>query len=253
MGALDGGIAVGIPADRDLPDHPNVAGQTGPAPGLMPRVDDLLIRLDGDQVVRERSEGFHRPPPGHRGRDRDGNLRNVPDARRVDLVVVTLPVHDLAGEQFADDLNGLAQHVVAPRDRRPALTDDVLVEVLAAAQPEGEPPVGEDLQRRRLLRDDRRVIADRRAGDVREQFDPVSGVRHGTEHRPRVGRMALGGQPRRVVVAAHLEVEARAFRRNGIADKLFWSALFCHQGVAKARHDITDTRGSGAQTATAWP
>ena len=75
------------------------------------------------------------------------------------------------GEQFADDLDRFAKHVLAPRDRRPSLTDDVFVEVLPTAEPEGEAPVGEDLQGRRLLGDNRRVVSHRRARHVGEQLD----------------------------------------------------------------------------------
>ena len=88
-------------------------------------------------------------------------------------------------------LDSFAQHVLPLRDGRPALADDVLVEVLAAAQAQGEAPVGEDLQRRRLLRDDRGVIAHGRAGHVGVEVDVLGGLRDGAQHRPGVGRMAL--------------------------------------------------------------
>ena len=65
-----------------------------------------------------------------------------------------------AVEQLADDLDRLDEHLLPDADRRPALADDVLVEVLPGAEPEGEAPVGEDLQGRGLLGDDRRVVAD---------------------------------------------------------------------------------------------
>ena len=58
-------------------------------------------------------------------------------------------------------------------DGRPALTDDVFVEVLAAAQSQSEPSVGKDLHRGRLLRDDRRVIPHRRAARVRVQVGMI--------------------------------------------------------------------------------
>jgi len=76
-------------------------------------------------------------------------------------------------------------------DGRPALADDVLVQVLARAEPEAEAVAGEDLDGRRLLRDDRRVVAKRRARHVRHQRDPLGRLRGCAEHRPRVRRVAL--------------------------------------------------------------
>ena len=55
----------------------------------------------------------------------------------------------------------------------------MLVEILAGAQTEGEAAVGEDLQRRGLLRDDGGVVAHRRTGDVGEQVDLLGRVGHG--------------------------------------------------------------------------
>ena len=91
-------------------------------------------------------------------------------------------------------------------------------------------------KRRGLLRHDRRVVAHGRAGDVGEQLDPLGRMRDGAQHRPRIGGVALRGQPRRVVVAGHLEVEAHVLRRNGVVDKVFGAALLGHQGVAESRH-----------------
>ena len=56
------------------------------------------------------------------------------------------------------DLQRLAQHLVPFPHRRPAGADDVLVEVLAAAQAEGEPAVGERADRAGLLRHDGGVV-----------------------------------------------------------------------------------------------
>ena len=78
----------------------------------------------------------------------------------------------------------------------PALADHVLVEVFAAAQAQGEPAVGENLNGRRLLRDDRRVVAHGRTGHVGIEIDAIGGLRYRAQHRPRIGRVALRCQPR---------------------------------------------------------
>lgn len=155
MGPRDRRLPVGVPADRDLADHPHVAGQTGRPPRVVPRVDEVLVRLDGDEMVGELGEGFDRTVTGDRRGDVHRRLGQIPQPRGVDLEVLTAPVDDLTGEQFADDLDGFAQHVLATGDRRPPLADYVFVEVLAGAEAEGEATVGEDLQCRGLLRDDR--------------------------------------------------------------------------------------------------
>ena len=204
-------------------------------------------------MIRQRREHVDRALAGHRGGDRDGCLGDVPDPGGVHLEVFALPVDELPGEQLANDLDGLFEHLLAPRHRRPAPADHVFVEVLAAAHPESEPSVGEDLQRGGLLRDDRGVVTHGRAGDVGEQLDLFGDLGDGAEHRPCIGRMALRRQPREVVVAGHLEVEASALRRNGITDKLFRPALLCHQGVAKTRHSTRVPGHPRQKTAKACP
>jgi len=48
-----------------------------------------------------------------------------------------------AVEQFRDDRQRFAEHLVSDVGRWPPGADDVLVEVLAGAEPEGEATVGE--------------------------------------------------------------------------------------------------------------
>jgi hypothetical protein len=91
-------------------------------------------------------------------RPSDGGLvGHVPQPGRVDLEVVAAVVHQLAGAQLEDDLHRPAQHRLPGLDRRPPVADDVLVEVLAAAETEGEPALGQDLQGRGLLCDHGRM------------------------------------------------------------------------------------------------
>jgi len=94
--------------------------------------------------------------------------------------------HRPARPERPDDLHGLLEHLVAQADQRPAAADDVLVQVLARAEPQGEPPVAQQLHGRRLLRDDGWVIATDRAGDVGHQRNPFGRLRGGAEHAPRV-------------------------------------------------------------------
>ena len=120
VGAFHGGVAVGIPADRDLPDHPDLAGQSGGPPRVVPRVDELLVGFDGDQMVGQRGERLDRLLAGHRGGDGDRDVGDVPHPGGVDLEVLALPVDQLAGEQLADDLDRLTSMSCRRCDRRPA-------------------------------------------------------------------------------------------------------------------------------------
>ncbi len=194
------------------------------------------VGFDGDQVLGERGERVDRLVSRHRNAQWHGDFGHVPDAGRVHLEVLALPVHQVALQQLPNDPDRLGQHVLAPLDRRPAATHDVLVEILAAAEPECESPVGEDLQRRGLLGHDRRVVAHRRARHVGHQFDAIGRVRDGAQRRPRMRRVPLGGQPRREVVAAHLEVEVDVLRSHGVVDEFLRAALLCHQGVSETHH-----------------
>jgi hypothetical protein len=55
------------PGRSDLPDHPDVAGQAGRPSRVVGRVDELLVRLDGDQMVGQGREQVGRAPAGFTG------------------------------------------------------------------------------------------------------------------------------------------------------------------------------------------
>ena len=131
---------------------------------------------------------------------------------------------------------------MAGADRGPALADHVLVQVLPRPEPEAEAAAGEDPHRRRLLGDDRRVVADRRAGDVGHQADPLGHRGRGAEHRPGVGRVALLDQPGLEVVADLGEVEARRLGALDVADERIGRGLLAHHRVAKFGHGAAGTR-----------
>ena len=163
-----------------------------PLPAAMAAVNPASIGItDRDQMVEENAGLVDCPLSAHGDADADRNIGQVPQSGRVHLVVVAPPVNQLAAEQRTNDLDRLAQHVLPLGDRRPALADHVLVEVFAAAQTQGEPAVGENLNGRCLLRDDRRVIAHGRTGHVGIEIDAVGSLRYRAQHRPRVGGVAL--------------------------------------------------------------
>ena len=166
MRAFDRGVTVRIPAHRYLPDDPPAFGPVGGLPGNMPGVHQVFVGLHGHQMVGEFGEFLDTLRPAHRHAQADRNIGYVPQSCGVHLEVVATPVHQPAAEQFANDLDGFAQHVLAPFDGGPVLADDVFVEVFTAAQPEREPSVGKNLHGGGLLGDDRGVVAHRRARDI---------------------------------------------------------------------------------------
>jgi hypothetical protein len=95
----------------------------------------------------------------------------------------------------------------------------VLIEVLARADAQREPFVADDCQRRGGLRDDRRVVADRGAGDAGGQPDPVSTRGDRTKHGPRERRVPLRVQPRMEMVADLHEVETHLLGPHGLPDQ----------------------------------
>jgi hypothetical protein len=103
-------------------------------------------------VVAQLGEGIKRTLTGHRDADGHRFFGDVPDSCRIDLEVLALVVDELTAEQLPDDEDRLAEHVGATLDGRPTLADDVLVEVFAGAQAQGESAVGQDLQGRCSLR-----------------------------------------------------------------------------------------------------
>jgi len=121
------GIPIGIPADRDLPDHSNVARQARRAAGVEPRVHQVLVRFHRDHMVCQPGEGLDRPVPGHRCGDGDRHVGNVPQPGRVDLEILARPVDEVTGEEFADDLDRFTKHVLPAPDGRPSFTDDMFV------------------------------------------------------------------------------------------------------------------------------
>ena len=187
---------VGVPADRDLADRPRARRRSAGAPSAsFQAVDQVGLGLDRDQVVGERREPLDRllarDGDADRRRPRRAGPRSGPSRRGSTRRCRSTSSPVCSARMISIASSSMSWRVV---DRRPALADDVLVEVLAAAEAEGEPAVGEQLQRRRLLRDDGRVVAHRRAGHVGHQLDPLGGLRDRAEHRPGVRRVPLLGR-----------------------------------------------------------
>src|SRR4051794_4902811 len=224
-------VAVGVVRHRDLTD-----AWFALAAGGIEELAELLVRLDGDHHVGEPAGEVARLLARDGDTDRRRLVGQVPQPRRLDLEMLAADVDVAAGEQRTDDLDGFLESLVTDVRRGPALSDDVLVEVLAGAEAEGEPALAQQLHRGGLLGDDGRVVAEGRAGDVGHQRDPRRRPRGGAEHRPRIGRVALLVEPWEVVVGDDGEVEAGGLGGDHVVDQLARAGLLAHHRVAPLGH-----------------
>jgi len=237
MSASDRRVAIRIPRDRNLTDGPACWRQpVRPAVNVLPLVHQIRIRLHGNQVIGHRTETLDGLVAGHGQRQGNRVLREIPDPRGLNVEVLPLPAHQIPGKQCTNDAHCLLQHVVPGVDGRPPLADHMLVQALATSQSQCEAPVREDLDRRGFLRDHGRVVPDGRTSHIRHQPDSLGGMGNCSQHRPGVRRMPLLGQPRRVMITHHFEVEADFFGPNCMADQFFRAGLFGHQGIAESCH-----------------
>ena len=238
---------VGVPADRDLADRAGGLADRGRAGGRRSR--PRSGRRRGSTAIRWSASGANRStdlspltatpmstpcvgqvPDPWRSRRGSGRRRTVTSSPVCSSRMISIASTSMS-----------CRASIA----RPALADHVLVEVLPGAEAEREAPVGEDLQRRGLLRDDRRVVAQGRAGHVGHQLDPLGRLGDRAEHRPGVRRVPLRREPREVVVARHLEVEPDLLGCDGVPDQLLRAALLGHQGVAEIASCFEPRRGRG--------
>jgi hypothetical protein len=121
VGSFDGGTAVAVIGDRHL-THAGLALASGGVEHLA----ELGLGFDGDHHVGLAS----REPAGIGTRDGDADghalVGKVPELGGLEVEVASTEAHALvAVEQGRDDVDGLAEHLVAHPDRRPALADDM--------------------------------------------------------------------------------------------------------------------------------
>ena len=157
------------------------------------------------------------------------------DARVVDAVVLALVCVVATAPQRADDLDRLLEHFVADVHRRPPAADDVFVQVLAGPNAEPEASIAHHRDGRRLLGHDRRVVADRRAGDERDELDSLR-LRGEREHAPGIRAVVVREQPRVEVVGDGDEVEPGRFGARSLCEQLVRVVELAHQAVAVRGH-----------------
>jgi hypothetical protein len=112
------------------------------------------------------------------------------------------------------------EHLEPLVGQRPAVAEHVLIQVLARADAEKEALGHHRGDRRRGLRDDRRMYADRRAGDTCADADLLGRLRDPAEGGPHEGALALRIDPGVIVIGDHAEVEARLFGKRRLTHEL---------------------------------
>ena len=123
--------------------------------------------------------------PGHRDQQRRRLVGQRVEAGVLDREVLAAVARQLALPELADHLDRLLEALLALDHPGPAVAEDVLVEVLAAADAEREAARQEAGGGGGGLGDDRRVDPGRRAGDAGDQLDPLGALRDRPQRLPR--------------------------------------------------------------------
>src|SRR5690606_24219387 len=131
----------------------------------------------------------------------------------------------------ADHLYSFLQPRLTVGYRRPSITEDVLVQVLAAADAERKPAGQERCRRRGRLGDARRMGPSGGAGDGCDDLQTIRPLRDGAEHAPHEGAMALAIDPGVVVVGDAGEAEARRLGSLGVIDERRRAVLLASERV----------------------
>ena len=228
--------SVGRPAEVDL--EPCRAPSSGVAVGVEHLAEGVERLVHGDEPVGP--VGVPRGRLGGDGRaderrDRVGQGPQPAAVHRDEAVVVDL----LAGEQPADDVDALAQPLVADLLAGPLGAGDALVGRLTGAQGRPEPPGEHARQGRDPLGHDRGVVALPRGVDDAER---QPGRRQGgAEEGPGEPGLPLALRPRREVVRAHRRGEAGPLGVLDVAQEPPRGDLFVGAVEADDRHAVLST------------
>ena len=170
--------------------------------------------------------------------DRDGPAGQVVEPAVVDREMRAPDRVDAALPERPEDVDRLGQHLAPLGDRRPSRAGHVFVQPLAGADRQGKAVVAHHRDGRRRLGDDRRVIADDRAGEAGGDADLRDARGDRAEHAPGEGRMALGFEPGVKMVGDRDEVEAGLLCQTRVLDQRSGAVLLAHQLVPELGHEV---------------
>ncbi len=163
---LGGGLLIGRPRHADLR-----VGVTA-ATGRVIVLQEPAVGIGGEQSVPEVGREARRLRTAGRDQDFRCPLGQIEDPRIRDRQIFAAIGLVAAAPQQPHDLQRFPQHPVPDVGRRKLAADDMFVEPLTGTDAEVESAAGDQRQRRGRLRDDRRVIAQRRTSDTGDQPDP---------------------------------------------------------------------------------
>src|SRR5215211_1312438 len=210
--------------------------------GLLELLDHIAVGHESEQAVAQL--------PGHLGRlgtgggddDRRGLVGEGVDASVLDRVVAAVVALQAALPQQPDHLDRLLEHLLADVGLGPAVAEDVLVQVLAAAHAEEEAAGEHGRGGRGGLGDDRRMDSDRWARDAGPDPQPLGCLGDAAQNGPDERRVALPIDPRMKVIGDPCEVEAGLLRPARVTNQLLRAVLLAGQRVADLGHRLRITR-----------
>ena len=214
VGATGLGLVLG-------PAHVGLAvGGLALAARLLKCLDRALLGRHAHQPVADAARQLGGLAAGGGHVDERELLGQRVDAGVVDRIEAAFVTLHAALPQLADDLHGLLQHGEADVGRRPVVTEDVLVEVLAGAHAEEEASRHHRRRRGRGLGDHRGVDAHGGTGDAGAEAQPLGGVGDAADDAPYERALALGVGPRVIVVGHEGELEACVLGCRREADEI---------------------------------
>ena len=167
--------------------------------------------------------------------DRDAALGHVVDRGALGLVVLALEVDPVAEPQLAHQPDRLAQPRVALLELGPLalVAGGDLVERLAGADAEEDPVRVQAPHRGERLRDDRRVVAERRRQHRGAQDQPLGALADRGHPGQRERRVSALVPPRLEVVADRRAVHAVRLGLHGQFDEFAWGELLRRRLVSE--------------------
>ena len=112
----------------------------------------------------------------------------------------------------------------------------MFVEVLTRAKREPEPAVAHDLNGRRGLSNDRRMVANHGTCNEGRKLHAARAVGDRAQHAPRERTIGVAAQPRMKVIRDDGEVEADTLRLLCLVHELLWTVDLAEERVTELRH-----------------
>ena len=151
---------------------------------------------------------------------------------------------EAAAPELPHYVNCFLEHLAANICRRPALPDDVLVEILTGADAEKEAALEQARSRRRRLGDDGRMDTDRWTRNARPNSKLACAGCNRPEYRPDKRALALRVNPGVKVIGDQSKRKPGLFSSDRVSDQVRRTVLFARERVTDL-HQRVGTRRAG--------